>query len=123
MKRILFPITVNAKTPNNIFIGCFVDTEKTIPFDFDGYSFIAEIKAKATDVEAISTFVVSAEESEAFPSVKHVIRLFLSYESSSSLNGVKKPVWDILCIPPAGIESSFRPYLPSNVTILNGVSD
>ena len=115
------PITLYAKTDNTFIIKSYVDTQKTIPFDYTGYTFESGVKLKSTDKIYLVEFTVTTVPSTEFSSTNHCIKFHLSKESSVVLNGKIKGVWDFHAIPPSG--DSYRPYAPSLVTIVDGVSE
>ena len=121
MSKPTLPIEISAKTDNVFIIEAYADSAETIPFDYTGYVFESGIKLKTTDKVYLAEFTVTTIPSAAFPTVNHCIKLYLSKESSSVLNGKVRALWDIHVIPQSG--PSYRPYAPSTVTIIDGVSD
>lgn len=113
-------IKIHAGQDNELLFPSYADTAKTIPFDFTGYTFVAEIKKKTTDTLPVASFVASTKEG-AFSGVQNVISLFLSEENSKILNNLKNLVWDMLAIPPLG--KSYFVIDLSDVEIINFVSE
>lgn len=114
------PITLRASTDNELIIQCFADDAGTVPFPLDGYTFVAQIKAKPTDDAPLATFQASIA-----PSVDHAenhcLVLFLPEADAEILNGKKVVWWDVLFVPPTGL--SYRPYEPSQAIIKDAVSE
>lgn len=113
-------ITLRASTDNELIIQCFADDAGSVPFPLDGYTFVAQAKAKTTDDTPLVTF-----QSSIAPSADHVenhcLVLFLPEADAEILNGKKVVWWDVLFVPPTGL--SYRPYEPSQAIIKDAVSE
>ena len=115
-----FPITLSAKTDNEFHIECFVDVERTLPFDFAlGYTFLASVWNKGGKKELARLDVVAIEGSQ--PPKKSVLKFFMGELEADKLVGYEEAEWDLYIDPPSG--NSDRPFKVSKVTIQQARTD